>query len=154
MATFSSERASKKRMHDRVMQFIRRSRSIVILRSDLTGLGSAAQLARVLTKLVESEKLVRVGHGLYAKTRWNRFTGRPAPAGTFEQIAAESFRKLGIHIGPGTQIVEYNAGLTTQVPMTGVVTTGRRRINRKIQVGRRIVAYEREVSRQRKETLR
>lgn len=143
MATFTSERAIKKRMHDRVMRFIRQRRSIVILRSELTGLGSPAQLTRVLAKLVGSENLVRVGHGVYVKTRSNRFTGRPAPAGTLESIAAEAFRKLRIDVGPGKLATEYNSGRTTQIPMLAVVDTGKRRITRRIQVGSRSVSYER-----------
>jgi len=146
---------SSRKMHmaDRVLRSIRRRRSIVILRSDLAHLGSAAQLTRVLAKLVEAQRLVRVGHGLYAKTRRNKFTQRPAPAGTFEQIAAEAFRRLGINIGLGLRAREYNEGLTTQVPMTGVVTTGRRRISRRIQVGKQVVTYERERARPTKEKL-
>jgi hypothetical protein len=126
----------------------------VILRSELVGLASPSQLSRVLAKLLEAGKLVRVSHGVYAKTRFNKFLGRPAPAGTLESIAAETFRKLGIDIGPGKLATEYNTGRSTQVPMLAVVTTGRRRIGRKIQVGARTVAYERDGAYRRKETQR
>ena len=140
-------------MANRVLCSIARRKGIVILRSDLAHLGSAAQLTRVLAKLVETQRLVRVGHGLYARTRQNKFTQRPAPAATFEQIAAEAFCRLGIDIGHGRLAREYNAGLTTQVPVTGVVNTGRRRISRRIQVGKRVVTYERERARPTKEKL-
>lgn len=125
------------------MRSIRRRRSVVILRSDLSQLGSQAQLTRVLAKLVATERLIRVGHGIYAKTRINRFTGRLAPAATFESIAAEAFRRLGISVGPGALTREYNAGVSTQIPMVAVVVTGQRRITRRIQVGSRRVVYER-----------
>lgn len=117
-------------------------------------MASPSQLSRVLAKLLEEGKLVRVSHGVYAKTRFNKFLGRPAPAGTLESIAAETFRKLGIDIGPGKLATEYNTGRSTQVPMLAVVTTGRRRISRKIQVGARTVAYERDGAYRRKETQR
>lgn len=106
-------------------------------------MGSIAQVGRVLAKLVSDGMLVRVSKGVYAKTRVNKFTGKLAPAGTFESIAAETFRKLGIAVEPGKLARDYNAGLTTQIPMDGVVCTGKRRINRRIQVGTRIVTYER-----------
>ncbi|WP_027210224.1 DUF6088 family protein [Burkholderia sp. WSM2232] len=131
------------KLETRVVRAIRRRRSVVVLRSELSGLGSQSQLTRVLAKLVASGRLVRVGRGIYAKTRINRFTGRPAPAATFESIAAEAFRKLGIAVGPGTVARDYNAGRSTQIPMVAVVTTGRRRINRRIQVGTKRVMYER-----------
>ncbi|MFM0277733.1 DUF6088 family protein [Paraburkholderia sediminicola] len=125
------------------MRSIARRKGVVILRSELAGLGSPAQLSRVLVTLVKNGKLVRVGRGVYAKTRVNRFTGGPAPAAVFEAIASEAFRKLGIDIAPGTLLSEYNAGKSTQVPMTPVVSTGTRRISRRIQVGRKVVIYER-----------
>lgn len=132
------------------MRSIQRQVSVVILRSELVGLASPSQLSRVLAKLVEAGKLVRISHGVYAKTRFNKFLRRPAPAGTLESIAAEAFRKLGIDVGPGKLAAEYNAGLSTQVPMLAVVTTGRRRISRRILVGGRSVSYERECMNERK----
>lgn len=39
--------------------------------------------------------------GVYAKTRVNKFTKQLAPAGTFEAIAAETFRKVRIDVSPG-----------------------------------------------------
>ncbi|ADG14516.1 hypothetical protein BC1002_0412 [Paraburkholderia atlantica] len=135
--------ARKSRLEDRVMRSIRARVGVVILRSELSHLGAPSQLTRVLARLVATGQLIRVGHGIYAKTRINRFTGRHAPAAPFEAIAAEAFRKLGIDIGPGVLTRDYNAGRSTQLPMVAVVTTGRRRITRRIQVGTKSVAYER-----------
>ncbi|MFM0412082.1 DUF6088 family protein [Paraburkholderia dipogonis] len=132
------------------MRSIQRRTSTVILRSELVALANPSQLSRALKKLVEAGKLVRVSHGAYARTRFNKFLNRPAPAGTLESIAAEAFRKLRIDVGPGKLAAEHNAGLSTQVPMLAVVTTGRRRISREIQVGNRSVSYERERVNERK----
>jgi hypothetical protein len=96
----------------------------------------------VLSKLVSDGKLVRVSKGVFAKTQINKFTGTPTPAATFEVIAAETFRKLGVEITPGWLAREYNNGRSTQIPMDSIVNTGKRRIRRKIQVGRRTVKYE------------
>ncbi|WP_232256013.1 DUF6088 family protein [Caballeronia glathei] len=125
------------------MSTIKRRPGVVILRSELTKLGGRSQLTRVLATLVAARKLVRVGHGIYAKTKLNKFTGTLMPAAAFESIAAEAFAKIGITVGPGVLAGEYNSGRSTQIPMMPVVTTGRRRITRKIQVGSKRVIYER-----------
>jgi Family of unknown function (DUF6088) len=131
------------KLQERVIRSIAARKSVVVLRSDLAGLGSPAHLSRVLGRLVSDGKLVRVSRGIFAKTRPNKFTGGLAPAGTFEAIAAEVFRKLRIDIAPGQLARDYNSGKTTQVPMLAVVDTGRRRITRKIEMGSRTLTYER-----------
>ncbi|MDN7407978.1 DUF6088 family protein [Burkholderia vietnamiensis] len=130
-------------LYDRATNAIAQHKGVVVLRSDLAALGSTAQLSRVLAKFVAEGRLVRVSLGVYAKTRINRFTGKLAPAAPFETIAAETFRRLGIAVMPGRLAREYNAGRTTQIPMDGTVSTGTRRIRRKIQVGSKCVKYER-----------
>lgn len=129
-------------IEDRIVRSIGRRKGVVILRSEVSPLGSPAQVSRVLAKLVRGGTLVRVSKGVYCKTRVNKFTGKLAPAAPFESIAAETFRKLNVVVTPGRLAREYNAGTTTQIPMDGVVSTGARRISRKIQVGSRIVKYE------------
>ncbi|WP_244135109.1 DUF6088 family protein [Burkholderia sp. BCC0322] len=137
-----TRKGRRAKIEDRLVLFIERGAGVVILRSEVAPLGSAAQVGRVLAKMVSDGRLVRVSKGVYAKTRVNKFTGRPAPAAPFENIAAEAFRKLGIDVQPGRLAREYNAGTTTQIPMDGVVRTGRRRIHRRIQVGSKTVKYE------------
>ena len=130
------------KLEDRIVRSIKQRKGVVILRSDVAPLGSTAQVGRVLSKLVVNGKLVRVSKGVFAKTRVNKFTGQLAPAATFESIAAETFRKLNVIVQPGRLAREYNNGETTQIPMDGVVSTGARRIRRKIQVGSKTVKYE------------
>ncbi|MGF7001445.1 DUF6088 family protein [Paraburkholderia sp. GAS32] len=139
------------KLEDRVIRSIARRHSVVILRSELAALGSPAQLSRVLSSLVKTKRLVRIGVGIYAKTRLNKFTRELAPAATFEEIAAEVFRKLKIDVAHGKLAREYNADKTTQVPMLAIVDTGRRRIKRRISLGTRIITYERSGTRQREE---
>lgn len=131
------------KLEDRVIRSIARRKGVVILRSELAALGSPAQLSRVLSNLVKTKRLVRVGVGIYAKTRLNKFTHELAPAATFEEIAAEVFRKLEIDVAHGKLARDYNAGKTTQVPVLSVVDTGRRRITRRISLGSRFITYER-----------
>lgn len=140
------------KLEDRVTRSIARRKGAVVLRSELSALGSPAQLSRVLSNLVKTKRLVRVGVGIYAKTRLNKFTRELAPATTFEQIAAEVFRKLEIDVAHGQLARQYNAGKTTQVPMLAVVDTGRRRITRRISLGSRFITYERSCKRKLRES--
>ncbi|AUT64871.1 DUF6088 family protein [Paraburkholderia terrae] len=130
------------KVEDRIVRSIAQRKGPVVLRSEVAPLGSSTQVGRVLSKLVDQGRLVRVSKGVFAKTRLNKFTGKPTPAGTFEVIAAETFRKLKVEVLPGKLTKEYNSGKTTQIPMDSVVSTGKRRISRKIQVGNREVKYE------------
>jgi hypothetical protein len=139
------------KLEDRVTRSIARRKGVVILRSELAPLGSPAQLSRVLSNLVKTKRLVRVGVGIYAKTRLNKFTRELAPAATFEEIAAEVFSKLEIDVAHGKLARDYNAGKTTQVPVLAVVDTGRRRIARRISLGSRFITYERSGAQRSKE---
>ncbi|WP_225936189.1 DUF6088 family protein [Caballeronia sp. NK8] len=146
----SSTRTRKSTVEQRVLRSLRRRSDVVVLRSDLMKLGGKSQLTRVLAKLVTSRTLIRVGHGIYCKTRQNRFTGRLAPAAPFETIAAEAFRRLGVAVSPGMLALEYNSGRSTQVPIQPIVSTGKRRISRRIEVGSKRVIYEKRALRARK----
>lgn len=130
------------KLEDRMHRSIKQRESVVILRSDFAKMGSDSQVGRVLARFVEDGVLIRVSKGAFAKTRINKFTGKPAPAGTLEMIAAELFRKLNIAVEPSALVADYNSGRSNQVPMGATVNTGRRRISRKVTVGNSTLAYE------------
>lgn len=130
------------KLEDRIRRSLALRTGLVILRSEFAKMGSSSQIGRVLARLVEDGKLVRVSKGAFAKARINKFTGNPAPAGTLEVISAELFDKLGVAISPSKLVEEYNSGKTTQIPMGTTVNTGRRRISRKVTVGNRTLTYE------------
>lgn len=130
------------KLEDRMSRSIKQRASVVVLRSDFAKMGSDSQVGRVLAHLVAQGTLVRVSKGAFAKTRINKFTGKPTPAGTLEMIAAELFRKLNISVEPSRLVAEYNSGKSTQIPMGATVNTGRRRISRKVTVGNNSITYE------------
>jgi len=129
-------------LEDRMKRSIKQRASVVVLRSDFAWMASDSQVGRVLARFVEEGTLIRVSKGAFAKTRINKFTGKPTPAGTLEMIAAELFRKLNISVEPGSLIAEYNSGRSTQIPMGAIISTGRRRISRKVTVGNSTLTYE------------
>lgn len=133
------------KLEDRISRSISQRSGLVVLRSEFSRMGSDSQVGRVLARLVSEGRLVRVSKGAFAKARINKFTGLPTPAGTLESIAAELFRKLNVEIAPGRLVDDYNAGVSTQIPMHATVTTGKRRISRKVTVGNRAIVYEKKV---------
>lgn len=130
------------RLKDRVIRSLAKRTDLVVLRVDFAKFGSPSQVSRVLAEVVKEGRLIRVGQGIYAKTRVNQFTKQPSVNGTLEEVAAATFRKLKIAIEPSQAMLEYNAGRTTQMPMEYCINTKGRRISRRIEVGTQTVKYE------------
>lgn len=130
------------KLEARILRSIAQRQSPVVLRAELSKFGSPSQLSEVLKSLQEKGALVRIGTGIYAKTRRSSVTGAIVPAGSLESLATEALRKLGANVQPGVAAQAYNSGKTTQMPGTFVANTGKRRIRRKIVVGGRQVVYE------------
>lgn len=135
------------KLQQRMQRSIKQRAGNVVLRSEVAGLGSSSQVSAALKALQNAGVLVRIGTGVYAKTRKSSVTGATIPAGSLETLATEALRKLGVSVSAGSTTTAYNAGRTTQLPGTFQVNTGRRRISRKIVVGGRTVAYENDYSR-------
>lgn len=127
---------------DRIIKLIATRRSPVILRSELNGLASYSQVTRSLGQLVNDGTVVRVGKGIYAKTRISSLSGKRVVAGTLETITLEALKKMGVEVSPGKLTHEYNSGKSTQLPVQFVLNTGNRRISRKISVGGRTLMYD------------
>ncbi|WP_416347191.1 DUF6088 family protein [Castellaniella sp.] len=142
MLLFIQSRGVTMRLQERMLRSIRQRTGNVILRADVAKLGSASQVSEALKALQAQGVLVRIGTGVYAKTRKSSVTGAIIPAGSLESLAVEALRRLGVSVSAGSAAVAYNTGRTTQLPGTFVANTGRRRISRKIAVGGRLVKYE------------
>jgi hypothetical protein len=130
------------KLQERMLRAVKQRNSNVILRSELAGMGSSSQVSEALRNLQDRGVLVRIGSGVYAKTRTSSVTGATVPAGSLETLASEMLRKLGVAMGESNAAAAYNAGQTTQLPGSFVANTGRRRISRKVAVGGRTLRYE------------
>lgn len=131
------------KLEDRMIRSIAQRKGFVVLRSDFVSLGASnSQVSRVLNKLIERGVIQRISHGAFVKTRLNKFTGALTPAAPLEVVAKELFEKLKIEVLPHSGLIEYNVGLTTQIPRGGAVRVKGRRINRRISVAGREVRYE------------
>lgn len=138
----AKQRSRSVTTRERLRRSVAARRGEVVLTCDLGRLGSKSQVSRGLKQLVDDGKLVRIGMGVYAKATPSRLSGQPAPRQTLEVLAAETFARLGIAWQQGKAQRLYNAGLTTQVPWRITFDTGRRRISRRLQVGKGVVEYE------------
>lgn len=132
------------KVEKRIRRFIARTRSPVVLRSDLQKLsGSASQLSVVLKALIDQGLLVRIGVGVYAKAKPSVLSGMPIPVEPLEVLAPIALRKLGVKVQPARRYRDYNAGRSNQVPVGVVVNVGNRRVTRRIGFNGKFVQYER-----------
>ena len=127
----------------RIKRSVRNRADAVLVRSDFAEFGSAAQVSRALRELLTDGTLLKIGLGVYAKTKTSVLSGKPIPMKPLEVLAPEALKKLGIEIGPSRLVQEYNAGKSTQIPAGIVFDTGRRRISRKLSYNGSTVQYER-----------
>jgi predicted transcriptional regulator of viral defense system len=130
-------------IQERMLRSVRHRAGNVVLRAELAEMGSASQVTKALGALQDKGVLVRIGMGVYAKTRTSSITGAVIPAGSLETLALEALRKLGVPVTAGSGARAYNAGETSQLPGRFVLNTGDRRISRRIEVGGRTLVYER-----------
>jgi hypothetical protein len=125
----------------RIFTRISRKKGAVVLREDFEDLGDYDQVGRALRKLAAKGIVMKIGYGLYAKTRISPFTGRLTLKKNLPEIATEALQRLGVETVPSTLEREYNAGRTTQVP-TGRLIGVKGRVRRKIGYDRTYVSYE------------
>lgn len=121
---------------------IAESEQEVFLRKDFDDLGSYGQVGRCLRNLIQKEKLIRIGQGLYAKAIQSPLSNKIIPPDSIGTIAREALNRLGIKTLPSTYQRRYNSGQTTQVP-TGRVIGVNKRVTRKIGFDGTYVTFER-----------
>lgn len=98
--------------------------------------GSRAAVDQALTRLVRAGEVERVTRGVYAVPRVNATLGRRVPVSA-EVAAAAIARSAGAAVGVHGAEAARRFGLTTQVPLTSVLTTTGR--SRRVVVGGREV---------------
>jgi hypothetical protein len=148
-ATAEAKRAEVRSasVKERIQRSIAARRGEVVLRRDLVRFGSAAQISRALKQLIAEGRLVRIGTGVYAKAAPGPISGIPMARQPLGALAAETFDRLGIPWRLGAAQRRYNERLTTQVPWRTTFDTGRRRISRRLQIGKQVVNYENDLTR-------
>lgn len=123
------------------MARIARKKRSVFVRDDFEDLSDYDQVGRALRNIVKAGRLVRLGYGVYAKTKKSAVTGDLVPVAPLPVLAREALTRLGIKTSPSRLEKDYNAGKTTQVP-AGRLIGVKGRVNRKIGYGGAYVTYE------------
>ncbi len=125
---------NKKTLLDKSASRIKRRKdNVFILRDfdDLVAEYDYDQMLRALRMLVKDGTLVKIGYGIYAKTRTFN-NGVVLPNAPIGDLAEEALQKLGIKTDKSSYWHEYNAGLSTQMP-TGRVIAVNKRVRRHIE---------------------
>lgn len=106
----------KNTFRDKVLRKIQSKRSDVILRSDLNELGNSRQISRALNDLVDDGRLVRIGRGIYAKSKISKYINEPVINIGFEAACLQALKRLNVKWELSKFIKDYNEGKTQQVP--------------------------------------
>jgi hypothetical protein len=133
---------NNKTIEGRILARLSRMKSSVILRDDFIDLGGYDQVGRVLRRLALKGKIIKIGYGLYAKTKVSSLTGELLPVQTLPTLAREALKRLGVKIKPTKAELDYQSGRSTQVP-TGRLIGVKKRISRKIGYKGASINYER-----------
>ena len=128
-------------MESRITTRIICKKCAVFLRSDFNDLGGYDQVGRVLRDLVAKDLLMKIGYGLYAKTRQSTLTGQIIPNKPLPQLAKEALKRLGVKTAPSSMERDYNAGRSTQIP-TGRMIAVKGRVIRRIGYNGAYVNFE------------
>lgn len=128
-------------LENKILIRISRSKSNIFLRKDFENLGGYDQVGRVLLQLTRKGTLIKIGYGLYAKTKVSTLTGARLPAAPLPSLAKDALKRLGVKVGPTRAELDYQAGHSTQVP-TGRLIGVKKRISRKIGFKDVTIHYE------------
>lgn len=131
-----------KTIEGRIAARMTRLRSPVLLRMDFADLGSYDQVGRALAGLLRKGKLIRIGYGLYAKTKVSSLTGQILPIEPLPDLARKALARLGVKIFQTKAEKDYTEGRSTQVP-TGRMIGVRGRVYRNIGYKDAKIYYDR-----------
>ena len=134
--------SGKENLRGRISSRIARSKRLVFMREDFEDLGASySQVGRILRKLVDDGKLIRIGYGLYARSKVSSVTGNIVTDGPLPWLAKEFLARRGIDVVPTQADIDYSSRRSTQVP-TGRTIGVRSRVTRRISFNGSSIAYE------------
>jgi hypothetical protein len=112
----------------------RETEGIPLTSKSLLHLGTRAAVDQALSRLAASNRLLRIGRGLYVKPENSRFGSRPPSS---ERIMRGIEERQGETVVPHGAAEANSLGLTTQVPIREIFLTSGR--TRKLHLGGREV---------------
>ncbi|GAL09443.1 S-adenosylhomocysteine hydrolase [Vibrio astriarenae] len=132
-------------VNDQIHKKIKSSRRYVFERKDFDNYASYGHVGRILNKLVEKGVLMKIGYGLYTKSKINSLTSKPMPTnpGGADAIMREvlKMRDVGFELDVMSQ--KSLNGQSTQVPANIQLKWDPKRFNRYIKVGNKVLSNRR-----------
>ncbi len=99
------------KLQTEVLEHIQNSPGNVILRREIKDMGSPSQINRCIRALIDAKELVKIGHGVYAKSYISKYVNKPIIKGGADAAWLEALTKLGVQWELGSAAQAYNAGL-------------------------------------------
>jgi hypothetical protein len=118
---------------------IKKSKASVFIPKDFADLSGYDQILRVLRNMVRSGELVKLGQGVYAKSK--TMDGKAYPVKFIGDLAREALTKLGVKVGNSSWQNAYIADVSNQIT-NGRVIAVNKRVRRKISNDGYGIKYE------------
>ena len=124
------------------MQYrIKRSAGSVFVISDFLDITDRDQVARVLRILIKKEVIIKLGAGVFARTKVSQITGKPIPEKDLRTLAIGAMKKLGVKVRQTKMERFYQQGASLQVP-TGLLLGVNKRVNRVLGYNEQYVSFK------------
>lgn len=133
--------SKEKSLKNKIWRRVKRFKEPVIFTRDFSDLSSSAQICRVLKTLCNERLLIRLGKGVYVRTKKSCLTGNIVPIINIIDAAKIVLIRLGVKVLPSSAEIAYNTGRSTQVP-TGRVIGVNKKVTRKIEFNGCCISYE------------
>ena len=88
----------RKSLRSEIKAIISKSQDFVFMPRDFFYLSDRDQVGRALRQLTKEQFLVKIGYGVYVKTRVSAYTGKILPYTDLRSIAEATLGKLGTDI--------------------------------------------------------
>ncbi|MFA6409781.1 MAG: DUF6088 family protein [Gammaproteobacteria bacterium] len=119
--------------------------SNVILRKDFIDLGDQRQISRGLKQLVKDNKLVKIGYGIYAKSKISKYTNRVVIANGSDFAFREALDRLNVKWEPNWAEKENVSGRSTQL-CAAIMVRLKSRFRRSIYTSNSKLLYENNIN--------
>jgi len=133
--------AKKRTLENQIICRIKRSTRSVFLRQDFETLGGYDQVGRILRQLIRKQFLIKIGYGIYMRSKVSDLSGNIITEKPLPTLAKEALKRLGIKTYPTKAEDAYRDGNSTQVP-TGQIIGIQGRFSRKISCNGRSLFFE------------
>lgn len=132
----------RKTLEYKIRLRIKKSKATAFVLADFLDLSDRDQVGRVLRKLINESVITKIGVGIFAKCRKSSFTDKFILEKNLGYVAREALEKLKIKTYPTSAELDYNTGVSTQIP-TGLMIGVNKRVTRSISYNGKSVKYER-----------